>query len=95
MFNLERAWNCNMRLRAAVRRAAMDGISKATVVKFWKASARKLGYWGSYKIPKVAKNPYYADQPEVHTEYTDWKGTTGPGRLLLDILHAEKNGEPK
>lgn len=87
MFDLERAWNCNMRLKSAVRRAAMDGISKATVVKFWRDSAHKLGYSGSYTIPKVVKNPYYDSAPTTRTSYTDWKGTTGTGRDLLDIIN--------
>lgn len=90
MFDLERAWNCNMRLKAAVCRAAIDGIDKTTVVKFWRDSAHKLGYWGSYTIPKAPRNPYYDSIPEVRTEYTDWKGTTGPGKMLLNIINTRE-----
>ena len=84
MFDLKRAWNCNMRLKAAVRRAAKEGISKETVVKFWRDSARKLGYWGSYPISKVKNNPL--TKSTKATAYTDWKGETGAGLMLRQII---------
>lgn len=79
-FDLKRAWNCNMRLKFAVKRAALSGISKQTVVAFWKQSARTLGYWGSYPIPKVKSNPVANDeQPDW---YRQWKGEIGAGAKL-------------
>lgn len=84
-FDLERAWNCNMSLKFAVKRAALANIGKDTVVKFWRDSARKLGYWGSYPIPKVQgrgtpSSGYYAE----------WLGITGQGALLKQICLTEK-----
>ena len=81
MFDLKRAWNCNMRLRHAVKRAAMDNVPKATVVKFWRDSAKKLGYWGSYGIPKVKGRG-----TPMTESYSDWLGLTGHGALLRKIL---------
>lgn len=84
MFSLERAWNCNMRLKFAVKRAAAEGISKETVVKFWKDSARKLGYSGSYPITKLkGKFPTRNELIQkytVHTgmfgSYAEWCGSS-------------------
>lgn len=76
-----------MRLKHAVRRAAADGISKETVVKFWRDSARKLGYWGSYPNPK--RNPLTKrDEPEW---YRKWKGEIGAGAELRAIVQAQRN----
>ncbi|MGF1781121.1 hypothetical protein [Vibrio fluvialis] len=88
MFDLKRAWNCNMKLKFAVRRAAAEGISKEEVVKFWRESARKLGFWGSYPIDKPKRNPLSAD--ESPDWYKRWKGEIGEGLQLRQILADRK-----
>jgi len=83
MFDLKRAWNCNMSLKTAVKRAEAEGISKSTVVKFWRDSAHKLGYWGSYPIAKTKGNGYksraaiieqYSTYVGMFGTYAAWKG---------------------
>lgn len=89
MFDLKRAWNCNMKLKTAVRRAEADGISKETVVKFWRESARKLGYWGSYSIPKFKANSLFEnEEPEW---YKNWKGEAGAGLELKQIISSARS----
>lgn len=83
MFDLERAWNCNMRLKFAVKRAAMCNIPKQVVVNFWRESARKLGYSGSYPKPLLKQNCSLSRDEiiakySVHTgmfgNYAQWHG---------------------
>ena len=84
-FDLKQAWNCNMSLKNAVKRAAAEDISKEQVVKFWRDSAHKLGYWGSYPNPKLGRSPAPSRNEliakyTVHTgmfgNYASWCGTT-------------------
>lgn len=91
-FDMERAWNCNMRLKTAVKRAALVGISKDEVVAFWRKSARELGYWGSYPNPlhkMLKKNAHLRDnnQPDW---YRAWKGEIGAGAQLREIINDAK-----
>lgn len=61
MLTLETAWSTNMRLKNVVR--YMEGrYTKQEVVQFWRDSAKKLGYSGSYPVLKLKRNAYLAAQ---------------------------------
>ncbi len=57
---LRRAWNCNMRLKKAVKFCGERNISKDQVVKFYKSTCKAVGYSGSIAIPRAAASMHRA-----------------------------------
>jgi hypothetical protein len=90
-FDLTREYNSGSRLKSIVKRAAHYGVSKGTVVKFFKEAARKYGYSGMIPVYKdEARKPSrrdlilsyacivstHAGKPIYGGTYAAWKGTT-------------------
>ena len=85
---LRQQWNSGSKLRDAVRRLALKGIPKQEVVKFFRNTARDIGYSASLPVPPIqgrrpTRDEVISEYSGVvggffgpNTTYAAWKGTT-------------------
>ncbi len=69
---LRHSWNTSYRLKEAVKRLGRKGISKDTVVNFWKKTSREIGYSNDIKVPIKPRRPQSRD--DIIKEYSSYIG---------------------